>query len=226
MEDCKCITYTLFEEGEEKEREEVVDPNVKQLEYVVPWEEEEEEEEDGVRNKKTKVMRRRRKLQNWSVTEAQLTHATQWDGLRQWKDWVVARIRKKLAGYRQQDRQKQRRHLGMKRRTIVDDDEEEEQEEEEEEEEEEEKVISEEEVRELLLQSGGRCVYCRQLIYLVYEWVCEPTQWSLDRINNDRGHTRENVVVSCLHCNLTRRRIAHESFYFTRHMELSREDMG
>ena len=30
-------------------------------------------------------------------------------------------------------------------------------------------------------------------------------QWSLDRIDNDYGHNHDNVVISCLECNLKRR---------------------
>lgn len=50
------------------------------------------------------------------------------------------------------------------------------------------------------------------------------SQWSLDRIDNDIGHDFGNLVISCLKCNLKRRRINKNSFMFTRNMIISREN--
>jgi len=57
----------------------------------------------------------------------------------------------------------------------------------------------------LLQQSQLLCVYCNECIYVLYEFVCEPKQWTLDRIDNQKGHNSNNVVISCLECNLKRR---------------------
>ena len=65
---------------------------------------------------------------------------------------------------------------------------------------------------ELLLTSQLKCKYCRQHVLLFYDNVGERKQWTLDRINNDCGHNEENVVVSCLECNVKRQDINYERF--------------
>lgn len=37
---------------------------------------------------------------------------------------------------------------------------------------------------------------------LLYKLVREPKQWTLDRIDNEYGHCVDNIVLSCLECNL------------------------
>ena len=49
---------------------------------------------------------------------------------------------------------------------------------------------------------------------LIYENVREPKQWTLDRIDNSIGHNTENVVISCLSCNLKRRTMDDKKFKF------------
>jgi len=65
-----------------------------------------------------------------------------------------------------------------------------------------------------------KCGYCNCLVYLIYEHVREKEQWTLDRIDNDLPHNRENVVISCLACNLKRRRTSQKAFLFTKKMQL------
>ena len=47
-------------------------------------------------------------------------------------------------------------------------------------------------------------------------------QWTLDRIDNDQGHTYDNVVIACLECNLQRRRTNSDKFLFTKQMKIVR----
>jgi hypothetical protein len=78
-------------------------------------------------------------------------------------------------------------------------------------------------VIELLIESGLRCHYCACESYLLYEIVRETKQWSLDRINNDLGHNKGNLVMACLECNLKRRRINKDAFFMTRNLKIFRE---
>ena len=64
------------------------------------------------------------------------------------------------------------------------------------------------------------CYYCKEKIFLLYNIVREMKQWTLDRNNNDIGHNTNNVVISCLDCNLKRRRINMNSFLFTKQLNI------
>jgi hypothetical protein len=72
----------------------------------------------------------------------------------------------------------------------------------------------------LLHCCGLVCAYCEKEVYVLYENVRDPQQWSLDRVNNDIGHNSLNLVIACLRCNLRRRRINMDAFMFTRQMKL------
>ena len=69
-----------------------------------------------------------------------------------------------------------------------------------------------------------KCYYCKDNIFILYEVVREHKQWTLDRINNDLGHTNENVLISCLSCNLKRRRTNKDSFLFTKQLQIIKND--
>ena len=72
----------------------------------------------------------------------------------------------------------------------------------------------------LLNDCNMRCYYCNCETYLLYEIVREMKQWSLDRINNDIGHNKNNLVISCLECNLKRRRTNKDAFFFTKNLKI------
>lgn len=67
-----------------------------------------------------------------------------------------------------------------------------------------------------LAKSDLKCFYCRCQVQLFYEYVREPKQWSLERIDNARGHNTDNVEIACLECNLRRKTMYHERFVFTK----------
>lgn len=71
-----------------------------------------------------------------------------------------------------------------------------------------------------LYKSDLTCRYCDTFVYLLYEHVRENYQWTLDRINNDIGHNNGNVIISCLECNLKRRRTNNNAFLFTKKMQI------
>jgi hypothetical protein len=76
------------------------------------------------------------------------------------------------------------------------------------------------EVIELLQTCGLQCFYCKNPIQLLYEYVREPTQWSLERLDNTLGHNKENVVIACLSCNIRRRTMYYERYVFTKQMKI------
>jgi len=78
----------------------------------------------------------------------------------------------------------------------------------------------------LLADSELKCHYCACETYLLYEIVREMKQWSLDRINNYNGHNHGNLVMSCLECNLKRRRTNKDAFFMTKNMTISREGLN
>lgn len=80
-----------------------------------------------------------------------------------------------------------------------------------------------EEVISLLHDCQLKCHYCSCEVYLLYQFVREKKQWSLDRINNDIGHNNHNLVIACLECNLKRRRTNKDAFMFTKNMKIVRQ---
>jgi len=104
----------------------------------------------------------------------------------------------KLAGYKHQDVKKEK-HDG-------------------------EKFITFDELIDLLVVSKMRCKYCMKQLFILYEKQREKVQWTLDRINNDEGHDKENVILACLDCNLRRRRLDADKFLFTKQMNLVKMD--
>ena len=69
-----------------------------------------------------------------------------------------------------------------------------------------EKFADVEYVIEMLEESSNFCYYCKDSVQVLYENVREPKQWSLDRIYNNQGHNKGNLVIACLKCNLSRKR--------------------
>ena len=57
-------------------------------------------------------------------------------------------------------------------------------------------------------------------VLLFYKNVREEKQWTLDRIDNNSGHSNINTVIACLQCNLQRRNTNDKKFLFTKQMRL------
>jgi len=79
-------------------------------------------------------------------------------------------------------------------------------------------------VKQMILDCKLSCHYCKDNMLILYENVREMKQWSLDRINNFLGHNVDNVVISCLKCNLNRRNLNADKFLFTKQMTIVRKD--
>ena len=103
-------------------------------------------------------------------------------------------LKKKLNGYKSQDIKKKRYDSSL--------------------------FISYDELIEKIVISKLLCYYCRCKCCLITKEKRENIQWTLDRINNDIGHYNDNVVISCLKCNLQKRRRNDEHFKFAKQMRI------
>jgi hypothetical protein len=85
-------------------------------------------------------------------------------------------------------------------------------------------IISLEETISKLKESELLCYYCKKELLILYEIVRENLQWTLDRIDNSLGHTKNNVIISCLNCNLKRRKQSKDAFLFTKQLQIVKKD--
>ena len=83
-------------------------------------------------------------------------------------------------------------------------------------------IITLQDTLEKLVSIKLRCYYCKGGVLLLYKNVREPTQWSLDRIDNSKCHSKENTLISCLKCNLQRRVTHIDKFTFTKHLKINK----
>lgn len=75
--------------------------------------------------------------------------------------------------------------------------------------------INYEETIEKLLISKLKCKYCNTQIKILTNKYRDDFQWTLERIDNNIGHTKDNVIISCLKCNLKRKNSNMDNFEFT-----------
>ena len=103
--------------------------------------------------------------------------------------FLSSEINKKINGYKTQDKKKDRLDASF---------------------------ISLDETIEKLVTSKLKCFYCKQDVVLFYQDVRQDNQWTLERIDNNICHSYDNVVISCLKCNLKRRCIDSNRFKFSK----------
>jgi hypothetical protein len=72
----------------------------------------------------------------------------------------------------------------------------------------------------LLQQCDIKCFYCKKEVHIIYENVREPKQWTIERIDNDMGHNKDNVEIACLNCNLRRRTMYFERYIMTKQIQI------
>lgn len=109
------------------------------------------------------------------------------------KDFIKSEVERKLNSYKNQDKKKKRN---------ID------------------KFITYDECLEKLVISKLRCYYCRKECLLIYKTVREQKQWTLDRLDNSKCHSNENVVMCCLNCNLKKGTKDEKKFKFTKQMRI------
>jgi hypothetical protein len=82
------------------------------------------------------------------------------------------------------------------------------------------KFIQLKEVISYLYNCQLQCYYCKESLLILYDIVRATKQWTLDRIDNDLGHNSDNVIISCLDCNLKRRKRGKDAFLFTKQLNI------
>lgn len=87
-----------------------------------------------------------------------------------------------------------------------------------------EKFINFKEIIVMLDHSKLCCEYCSTNVYILYEIVRYNKQWTLDRVDNNKGHNKDNVVIACLECNLKRRNTNKDAFMYTKKLKIIREE--
>jgi len=69
-----------------------------------------------------------------------------------------------------------------------------------------------------------KCYYCKQEMVVLYDVSREMKQWSVDRIDNNKGHNKDNFHLACLECNLKRRNQSDDKFLFTKQLNIIQKD--
>lgn len=85
-------------------------------------------------------------------------------------------------------------------------------------------ILTYEELIEMLVESKLCCTYCQRKVMVFYPTVRDPLQWTLDRIDNNLAHTKDNTCISCLECNLQRRQRSYSGFMFTKSLKITRSN--
>ena len=155
---------------------------------------------DGIKHtketKRKKVLDIKNSVQNTLNTKSQIELLNQlylgenYIGVK----FMKSEVERKLNSYKNQDRKKEKYD--------------------------ENKFIKYEECLEKLVISKLKCDYCRKNCFIYYENKLEPQQWTLDRIDNNIGHERDNVVICCYKCNIKRGRIDNKKFKFTKQLKI------
>ena len=84
------------------------------------------------------------------------------------------------------------------------------------------KLISLDQTIEKLVCSKMKCFFCKKKIYLIYKFAREELQWTLDRIDNNQGHTNDNTLICCLKCNLQKKTRNNDAFKFTKQLKINK----
>ena len=114
------------------------------------------------------------------------------------KEIILKEIENKISSYRQQDLLK--KHFDEK------------------------EFITSEILIPKMVESNMKCYYCSCEMFILYENVREMSQWSVDRIDNSIGHNKDNFVLSCLNCNIKRRKRSSDKFLFSKHLNIIKQD--
>jgi hypothetical protein len=70
-----------------------------------------------------------------------------------------------------------------------------------------------------LYECEDRCFYCKYPMLVLYENVRDPSQWTVERMDNKLGHVRGNFEMACLSCNIRRKTIHFERYILTKRLK-------
>jgi 5-methylcytosine-specific restriction endonuclease McrA len=149
---------------------------------------------------------KRTSCEKWNLPENCFTHAYQMteisklylnmeDGSVEHRSILLKELTTKIAGYKRQDVEKKIFQKDL--------------------------FISLENVVDKLLCSKLKCFYCKHNCELLYKNMYSKQQWTLDRIDNDIGHNVDNVVISCLECNLKKGTMDSDRFKYGKQIALT-----
>jgi hypothetical protein len=157
------------------------------------------------KNEYLEELKNRKVTENWTFDDASLSHENQYLNLclidegaenRENKEQleIHRQINYKIHSYRSQDLKKNKYDEGL--------------------------FVNYDYVVSLLREKNMKCFYCKENVMLLYNAVREDKQWTLDRMDNSKGHNRGNVEIACLLCNLRRRTMYHERYVFTKQLNV------
>ena len=212
MSDVKKVSITMFSnkpteeiEGMNNVKNIAVDLTPKKTKDEIEEEKHQREQEKKSRIPKKRVVTNDKK---WEFEEEELQSSQQLEYIMQMLDekfqntkqyrFIQSSFRQKLSSYRNQDMTKDRYS--------------------------EEEFVSIDNVIELLQEAENICYYCREPVQVLYEYVREPKQWTLERIDNTKGHNKGNLMIACLGCNLGRRTMHQERYVFTKQLNLVKKN--
>ena len=108
------------------------------------------------------------------------------DNVNETAEYCIKELKKKHSGYKSQDKQKHKydneQHITFK------------------------------EMVQKMIECEFKCYYCNKEMLLIYHKKKDGMQWSLERLNNNLGHYKDNTCISCLKCNLGRRTDNHDYY--------------
>jgi len=156
-----------------------------------------------------KVEKKRIVAEKWDLDEAFLDYGRQLSLLHEIKDHeyksfskeskvVISELERKITSYKCQDVEKKILDTSV--------------------------LIDLSHIVDALIACGMKCYYCHCEMDILYQMVRESSQWTVDRIDNSKGHNKDNYVLSCLSCNLKRRCKSADKFLFTKQLTLIKKE--
>lgn len=133
-----------------------------------------------------------------SIQQGTNTDTTCTEEHEQIKKLLIQEIKKKINGYKQQDLHKKKFN--------------------------ETNFLTVSHVLDKMIECNLQCYYCNQNMHVLYDIQREASQWTVDRIDNDVGHNYNNFYLSCLDCNLKRRRRSDAKFLLSKQMVIVKQN--